>query len=150
MDSTEAEARILDACRQSGMRITRCLRAVISLMLKANEPLNLNALSHNPKLAAEFDASTAYRVLTRLEQCGIARKIGSHGRSAHYVLCSPYQNHREYLICESCGEVTILNMHCPVEALEEKLRSQTGYQNLYHELVFYGCCKTCSDRSNIS
>ncbi len=144
MDSTETEARILGTCRQSGMRITRCLRAVISLMLEANEPLNLNALSHNPKLAAEFDASTAYRVLTRLEQCGIARKIGSHGRSAHYVLCSPYQSHREYLICERCGEVTILKIHCPVGNLEQSISSETGYQNLYHELVFYGSCKACS------
>ena len=145
MNSSEAESRILGACKQAGMRITRCLRMVISLMLKADEPLNLNTLSNNPSLSTDFDGSTVYRVLTRLEHCGIARKIGSHGRSAHYVLCSPYQSHREYLICENCGEVNILKIHCPVENLEATISADTGYQNLYHELLFYGSCKRCSE-----
>ena len=33
---------------------------------------------------------------------------------------------------------------CPVHDLEDEIREKTGYQNLYHELEFFGTCPKCA------
>ncbi|MDB4597234.1 hypothetical protein OAG86_03015 [Akkermansiaceae bacterium] len=33
---------------------------------------------------------------------------------------------------------------CPVHKLQEEIRKETGFQNLYHELEFFGTCPKCA------
>ena len=134
-------------CRKHGMRITHALRSILTILCESHNPVNLSAIEEHPSLAGQTDPSTLYRTLERLCKQGIARPIGLHGRSQHYILqaCSC---HHDYIVCLECEDIAIVDAPCPAHALQNKISKQTGYQDLYHELVFYGRCPKCSAKKN--
>ena len=105
--------------------------------------MTLAELSTSPKLINQCDKATVFRLLQRLTDRGITRKLGLHERAAYYALLLPGL-HRDYLICTNCGSIEPINAPCPVHELEKEIRFTSGYKNLYHELEFYGTCPTCA------
>ena len=133
---------IIAQCRKSGLRRTVALDEVVHLMLARGEPLTQAEIASSPEIAKLCDQATVYRLLMRLEEKGLVRRLGLHDRAAHFVLNFPGE-HGDYLICERCGRIEKLNRTCPVEALESEIAEETGFRGLYHELVFFGRCPEC-------
>lgn len=144
-------AQLLEQCLQrakaAGLRRTAALHEVLALLLEACQPLTLADLSADPRLAALADRSTVYRLLVKLEQHALVRRVGLHDRAAYYHIHLPGEHH-DYLICEGCGRIERLEQSCPVEALEQTLSAQSGFTNLKHDLTFYGLCPHCSSGSS--
>jgi len=91
----------------------------------------------------EFTQYLSMRYTGRLADAGMVRRLGLHERAAYFTLVLPDQ-HRDYLICTECGTIDPIDAPCPVHELENEIRSKTGYQNLYHELEFFGICPKCA------
>ena len=140
MSDTLAES--LQRCRKAGLRRTRALEELLATLLEANRPMMLTELADSPRLSSQCDKATIYRLLHRLADHGLVRRLGLHERAAYFALIIPGQ-HRDYLICTDCGSIAPVNAPCPVHALEEEIRDKTGFQNLYHELEFFGTCPQC-------
>ena len=104
--------------------------------------MTLAELADSPRLADQCDKATVFRLLQRLTDKGIVRRLGLHERAAYFALLVPGR-HRDYLICTPCGRITPVNAPCPVHELEEEIRRTTGYRDLYHELEFFGICPDC-------
>ncbi len=134
---------LVEHCRSKGLRKTALLVALLRLFLNSIKPISVQAIQSDSSIGDSCDTATVYRLLGRLEERGIVRRIGSHERSMHYVLNLGH-NHREYLICTQCGGVEVLDFPCPVDTLEQKIARKTGYQHLYHELQFFGVCPKCA------
>ncbi|MEM9017411.1 MAG: Fur family transcriptional regulator [Verrucomicrobiota bacterium] len=134
---------LLEACTAAGMRRTSALRAVLSVLSSAYQPMTLQQIGDDPNFSTHCDPATIYRLITRLEENRIVRRIGFHSRAAHY--CLREGSHQDYLICRACGSVEVLNIACPVEHLEQQIATESGYADLEHELEFYGRCATCQD-----
>ena len=134
---------VVERCRASGLRKTKALEEVIHLMLDRGEPLTQADIVSSPELSKVCDQATVYRLLMRLEEKGLVRRLGLHDRAAHFVLNFPGE-HGDYLICEGCGRIETLRQACPVEALEKEIAKETGFHGIYHELVFFGHCTTCA------
>ncbi len=134
---------LLEECSTSGLRRTNALRGVLSVLLAANRPLTLQEIGSSPHLNVECDPATVYRLITRLEERRIVRRIGFHSRAAHY--CLRESAHQDYLVCRDCGAVEVLDIACPVEHLEKQIASDSGYADLEHELEFYGLCGSCQE-----
>lgn len=132
---------LLDQCTTAGLRKTTALRACLEVLLKAGQPLTLQEIGTSPLLGISRDPATIYRLVTRLEEKRIVRKIGFHSRAAHYCLCG--SNHQDYLICRDCGSVEVMDIACPVEHLEKEIAKTSGYSDLEHELEFFGRCGGC-------
>lgn len=126
-----------------GLRRTAALRGVLSVLLSAERPLTLQEIGADPALGVECDPATVYRLVTRLEERRIVRRIGFHSRAAHYALRE--SAHQDYLVCRDCGSVEVLEIACPVEHLEKQIASDSGFQDLEHELEFYGRCGDCQE-----
>ncbi len=105
--------------------------------------MTLAELAGSPRLGDQCDKATVFRLLQRLTEKGIVRRLGLHERAAYFTLLLPGR-HQDYLICTECGLIEAVKAPCPVHELEEEIRRKTGFRNLYHELEFFGTCPACS------
>lgn len=133
---------ILSQCKERGLRRTKALEVLIATLLEKNLPMTLAELAEHPSLSELCDRATVFRLLQRLTEKGIIRRLGLHERAAYFSLLIPGR-HQDFLICTSCGDMEPIKAACPVHALEKEIASTTGYANLYHELEFFGTCPQC-------
>ena len=135
---------IIARCRTEGLRRTKALEELLTTLLESDRPMTLAELAESPRLSNQCDKATVFRLLQRLADKGILRRLGLHERAAYFALLLPNQ-HRDYLICTECGSIEPINAPCPVHELEKEIKFTTGYKNLYHELEFFGICPQCSE-----
>lgn len=133
--------KFLSECSAAGLRRTDALKSCLSVLAAADRPMTLQQIADDPRFTTDCDPATVYRLITRLEEHRIVRRIGFHSRAAHYFLRE--SSHQDYLICRDCGSVEILDIACPVEHLEKQIATESGYADLEHELEFYGSCRAC-------
>jgi len=127
---------LLERCREQGLRKTAALVGVLETLIEAERP-------EAKRLKGSCDQATVFRLLQRLTDKGVLRRLGLHERAAYFTLIVPGR-HQDYLICTSCGSIDSVNAPCPVHALEEEIREKTGFTGLYHELEFFGVCPKCA------
>lgn len=132
---------LLSECAASGLRRTAALEATLRVLAAAAQPVTLQQISASSAFGVACDPATIYRLVTRLEEKRIVRRIGFHSRAAHY--CLRESSHQDYLICRDCGTVEILDIACPVEHLEKQIAEESGFSDLEHELEFYGRYLAC-------
>lgn len=135
--------QIVERCRRAGLRRTKALEELIETFIESDRPMTLAELASSPRLINLCDKATVFRLLQRLAAHGITRRMGLHERAGYFILLEPGA-HSDYLICTICGTIEAISAPCPVHELEEEIRKKTGYQNLHHELEFYGSCPNCS------
>lgn len=131
---------VLARLRPLGLRRTKLLEAVLDRLARGARPTTIGDLG--AALSGPCDPATLYRMIERLVQAGVVRRLGLHDRALYYELVSPGR-HRDYLICTGCGAIGEIGARCPVSELEAHLAASTGYADLRHELVFYGLCPEC-------
>ncbi|MBK1855581.1 transcriptional repressor [Verrucomicrobiaceae bacterium 5K15] len=134
---------IIDRCRSEGLRRTKALEELLATLLESERPMTLAELAESSRLVNQCDKATVFRLLQRLADKGIVRRLGLHERAAYFALLVPGR-HCDYLICTSCGNIETVNAPCPVRDLEKEIQFTTGYKNLYHELEFFGTCPACA------
>jgi Fe2+ or Zn2+ uptake regulation protein len=133
----------MERARASGLRRTKALEDVLSILIRACQPLTLADVAEHPDLGSGADKATVYRLLMKLEERSLIRRLGLHDRAAYYTMILPGE-HSDYLICNDCGRIEKLDIHCPVQALEKQIAKSSGFKKLYHELEFFGQCPDCS------
>lgn len=129
-------------CRDLGLRRTKALEELIATLLESDRPMTLAELAGSDRLVSQCDKATVFRLLQRLADKGLVRRLGLHERAAYFTLLIPGR-HQDYLICTECGSIAPVQAPCPVHELEEEIRRKTGFKNLYHELEFFGVCPKC-------
>jgi Fur family transcriptional regulator, ferric uptake regulator len=139
----QAVIEAITRCRKLGLRRTKALEELISTLIESSRPMTLAELSASPRLTGLCDKATVYRLLQRLTENGILRRLGLHERAAYFTLLQPGK-HSDYLICTGCGKIEAITAPCPVHDLEDEIREKTGYRGLYHELEFFGICPKCA------
>lgn len=133
----------IERCREAGLRRTKALEELVTTLLEKERPMTLGELAASPRLIEQCDKATVFRLLQRLTEKGIVRRLGLHERAAYFTLLQP-GHHHDYLICTQCGTIEAIDAPCPVHKLEEEIRKNTGFQGLYHELEFFGICPKCA------
>jgi len=133
----------IERCRDLGLRRTKALEELLATLVESERPMTLAELSASKRLTDQCDKATVYRLLQRLTEHGILRRLGLHERAAYFTLLQPGK-HSDYLICTGCGTIESIKAPCPVHELEDEIREKTGYQGLYHELEFFGVCPDCA------
>ena len=128
--------KLLLECSSSGMRRTAALDACLRVLASADQPMTLQQIAGDSSFDVSCDPATIYRLVSRLEERRIVRRIGFHSRAAHY--CLRESSHQDYLICRDCGSVEVLDIACPVEHLEKQIAQTSGFSDLEHELEFFG------------
>ncbi|MEY3394888.1 MAG: hypothetical protein RL346_1124 [Verrucomicrobiota bacterium] len=135
--------QVITRCRDQGLRRTKALEELVLTLIESAQPMTLAGLATSKRLKDLCDKATVYRLLQRLTEHGMIRRLGLHERAAYFTLIQPGK-HSDYLICTGCGKIEAVKAPCPVHQLEEEIRQNTGYRNLYHELEFFGTCPACA------
>ena len=135
--------QFIERCRDLGLRRTKALEELIATLVESDRPMTLAELAASERLTDQCDKATVYRLLQRLTDHGILRRLGLHERAAYFTLLQPGK-HSDYLICTGCGKIEAVKAPCPVHDLEDEIREKTGYRGLYHELEFFGTCPKCA------
>lgn len=142
-DASEKLQAAVKRCRELGLRRTKAMEEVLRALIGSDRPLTLADLAESDSLRDQCDKATVYRLLMRLEEKGVLRRLGLHDRAAYFTIKYPGE-HSDYLICSECGSIEELDIACPVESLEKEISINSGFRHLYHELEFFGVCPECA------
>lgn len=139
---------LIATLRSEGLRITKGRIAILSTLLAAKEPLTLEKIQ---SLASTDDVvpdyATVFRVMTLLEQLGLAHKVHLERSSTYYELSDPAKHH-DHIVCTDCGKVTLVEEPCPVGSFEKALAKKYGFTHVKHSLEFFGLCRECGDEKS--
>ncbi|MBV9391052.1 MAG: transcriptional repressor, partial [Verrucomicrobia bacterium] len=120
---------IVDMLRGHQLRITKNRLEIVSILLRADRPLSLEEI--HERAAGDGQASdyaTVFRIMTLLENLGIAQKVNMNRGCSYYELLNPNQHH-DHLICTECGKVTLMINSCPVSSVERTIEKKYGFSH---------------------
>ena len=134
--------QVEDYCAENGIRFTEPRRLVLEIILAATKPLG--AYDILAELAKKIDnpkPPTAYRAIEFLTEHGFVHRIESLNA---YVTCHSDHRHQgsQFMICDSCGEVTETHLcHLP-PPLEAKTQ-EAGFHLSRWNVEIHGTCAAC-------
>lgn len=135
--------RVTDALRRSKMRMTPARRSILEVLLADRRPQSLEELQEAARKRGENpDYTTVFRLMTVLEELGFVQKLSLHQSRSQYELIDPEQ-HYDHIVCRKCGQITLIEGDCPVEAVEKRISKTYGFHELTHNLEFHGICPQC-------
>jgi Fur family ferric uptake transcriptional regulator len=128
----------IEALRDSGLRISTARRLVIEALFAADGPVAASALAQRLSL----EESSVYRNLEVLEQRGLARHVHLGHGPGLYVLAG--RERGEFLYCEGCGTVTVLEPH-ELDAIRDEIHDRFGLTARFAHFPIVGLCARCSE-----
>jgi Fur family transcriptional regulator, ferric uptake regulator len=130
-------AEAIDALRSSGLRISTARRLVIEALFDADGPVAAAQLAQRLSL----EESSVYRNLEVLEQHGLARHVHLGHGPGLYVLSD--REHGEFLYCEGCGRVTVLEPG-DLDTIRTEIRDRFGLTARFAHFPIVGLCRECA------
>jgi Fur family transcriptional regulator, ferric uptake regulator len=127
----------IEALRGSGLRISTARRLVIEALFGADGPVAASELAQRLSL----EESSVYRNLEVLEQHGLARHVHLGHGPGLYVLAA--RDRGEFLYCEGCGAVTVLEPH-ELDAIRDEIHDRFGLTARFAHFPIVGLCAGCS------
>jgi Fur family ferric uptake transcriptional regulator len=112
-------ASIIAQCRESGLRRTKALELLIDTLLVSLRPMTLAELSEHKNLNTQCDRATVFRLLQRLTDKGVVRRLGLHERAAYFTILLEGR-HQDFLICSECGRSSRSKLHVQSMRLSAK------------------------------
>src|SRR5262252_932720 len=90
---------------------------------------------------SKVSLATVYRTMKLLSECGLAeaRNFGD-GQTRYEAAVG--RHHHDHLICTRCGTIVEFE-NDRIEALQDKVARQHGFQVTSHKMELYGFCESC-------
>ncbi|MBU3196168.1 Fur family transcriptional regulator [Clostridium algidicarnis] len=101
---------------------------------------------HNKCLESNIsiNLSTVYRSLDLFEEKGLVEKYDFGEGTYNYTLKK--HDHKHLLECSLCHKE--IELQCPMQQIEELVKSKTGFTLAEHELKMTGICKDCKNHKH--
>ncbi len=133
----DSPEQAIEALRASGLRLSTPRRLVIEALFAADGPVSAAALAQTLSL----DESSVYRNLEVLEQQGLTHHVHLGHGPGLYVLAG--RDDHEYLYCERCGKVTVLDAD-ELEPVRGELKARFGHSARFTHFAIVGVCAGCA------
>lgn len=144
--SSERHAFVHTRLSSDNHRYTTGRHRLVDALASSGQPLTLPDIV---AIAPDLAASSVYRNLEVLEQCGVVRRITSGGGHAHFELAEPLLSHHHHLVCVDCGEIEDVRLDDEVEELLDQhldlIAARAGFDPRHHSLDLHGRCAKCQD-----
>ena len=127
--------------RKAGLKVT-LPRVKILQILEGSEQHHLSAEDVYKILmeaGEDVGLATVYRVLTQFEAAGLVVRHNFDG--GHSVFELDRGEHHDHMVCVETGQVMEFH-NDEIEALQEKIAEENGYELTGHSLVLYVKPKT--------
>lgn len=130
-------ASTADALAVMGGAATGPRRAIVAALLGGDRLQTPDQLLAKARaVSPSTSLATVYRTLERLEAAGRLKRATLASGAVGYAYCAG--DHHDHAICTRCGRVVQVEA-CPSTAWEEP----TGFRVAWHDLNFYGTCRSC-------
>ena len=131
---------------KKGLRSTDQRRLIVETFFKSPNHVSIEELlaqvrSQDPKVGY----ATVYRTLKLLTECGVAFERRFGDGLARYELADE-ASHHDHLICVDCGTIVEFEED-RIEALQEAVAEQYGYELRSHKHELYGVCPDCQRKA---
>lgn len=91
--------------------------------------------------------ATVYRFLRALTEAHFVTEMRVGGLPARYELTP--KSHHDHLTCTKCGKICEFENRA-IEALQEKVAYQFGFELTHHVLELYGICPSCQNKKMLT
>ena len=125
--------------RRAGLKVTFSRMKILEL-LESSDKRHMSAEDIYRALldvGKDIGLATIYRVLTQFEAAGLV--IRHHFESGQAVFELERGGHHDHLICVKCGKIVEF-VDESIEAKQEKIAEENGFQISDHSLIIYGVC----------
>lgn len=142
MDSQD----IISLVRKAGFKATPAILAIVSLLGQAKKPLTAQEVGE--KLKSKRDKVTIYRILEKLKEKEIIRRVDFQHGHAHYELNNDDHHH---IICTMCSKVEELETCFLQDTMKHVIKKSALFTRLTsHSMEFFGVCKVCDKKNKFS
>jgi len=139
---TEEQEVFLKHIQQKGLKRTSQRDLILDVFLRTEEHLSIEDLY---RLVQREDPTvgqtTVYRTLKLLTEAGLAREVRFGDGRTHYEHNYKHQHH-DHMICSECGRI-IEFFSAELEALQDAMAAQHGFEITQHLLRIIGVCAEC-------
>jgi Fur family ferric uptake transcriptional regulator len=140
LDAPHVDAAV-STLRARGLRVSSARRLVLEALFAAEEPISAERISSGLEgRLPRSDLASVYRNLETLEELGLVRHFHlGHGPG----LYAPAAEEREYLVCDSCGEVRSVE-RARLDPLRDWVEGHFGLNPSFEHFPLVGLCRQCS------
>lgn len=129
--------------RQYGMKVTKGRVEVLNLMETAEIPMSAEEVYSKIPRTTCSSLSTVYRILNQLTEKGLLQSSLKQNGITYYEKAN--SEHRHYIVCTECGKIAPLE-NCPMDAIDNYIRKDTGFDITNHVFELTGICPECKER----
>lgn len=141
MNAVEQLSRIEQKLAAENVRLTMQRRLVVERMVRREHFTAEEMVKDVQKMHPSIARGTVYRTLALLQDNGLAEKHDFKHQAPYYELTHG-RKHHDHLICLNCGE--IIEFHnSKLEAMQEAIVNEYGYELISHSHKLYGLCAKC-------
>ena len=130
--------------RNAGLKVT-LPRVKILEMLERKQVSDRHLTAENVyknllEQGEEIGLATVYRVLTQFEAAGLVKRLHFEGGNSVFEL--DRGEHHDHILCVKCGRVDEFTDDT-IEARQQEIAQELGYEMTEHCLYLYGICSDC-------
>jgi Fur family ferric uptake transcriptional regulator len=132
---------VYEVLRAEGHRVSTPCRVVLEALFAADGPISAQQIVDQSPLA-EFEPSSAYRNLERLENLGVVRHVHlGHGPSLYMLVGA---GEKEFLLCERCGKAISVDPS-QLDPIRKEIEARFGYRAAFGHFPIAGLCAGCTE-----
>ncbi len=136
MDPEEQARTLLKA---KGLRVTGSRAALVAALMRAHEPVSLEA-AHKLAGSAGGDQATVYRNLQALTGAGMLRLVKGVGRREMFELTVHGHRHgHAHMACTQCGRVECIE----IDGMPQQPPKLKGWNVSDLTVTVWGLCPAC-------
>lgn len=132
---------LADRLRREDRRVTGPRQWILDLLRNEEHPLSAREIHSN--LETDCNLATVYRALRLLEEMNWVKRFNFGDGTARFELLGRDDDgHHHHLICREC-KIVVEIADCFPHALEQRIAARHGFQEVTHQLEFFGVCQAC-------
>jgi len=139
--------KIAGILRENGYKLTPQRHAILKVIAANHDRLTPEAIYQKTQdTYPGIGLVTIYRTLEILDKLDLLCHIHTDDGCRSYMMRRP-TGHHHHLVCSGCGKAVDFT-DCDLNALEEKLARETGFEIEGHLLQLYGKCGQCQKENH--
>lgn len=133
--TADIAARMAEALRDSGVRVTRQRAALLRVLGSAQDHPDAEELHRRARaLEGGLSLATVYRTLAVLEREGVVRRHAFEQGSARYEVAN--SGHHDHIVDLDTGAIIEFRNE-RIEELQREIAASMGYEIIHHRLELY-------------
>lgn len=139
------EAEIKKIIREMHLKVTYQRQAILEVLAQGRQHFTAQEVFERVhRQFPEIGFATVYRFLRKLTEYKFVSEVRMGGLPARYELAPT--RHHDHMSCVECGKIVEFENYA-IEALQEKVAVELGFELTGHVLELYGRCSDCQKKT---